>query len=348
MKQRTMMYKIPLITTGILAMLSLCLGHAVAQTPYHVVAHWPVGGSGGWDYMTDDPVAHRLYLAHNIAVDVIDTENGKRIGSIAGLHGTHGIALGPDGRYGYISDGRGDAVVVFDRHTLATLATAPAGTNPDGIAYEPMTGTVWAFNGRSSDVSVLETNTRKMIATIPLPGKPEFPVADGRGFVFDNIESKNELVKLDAKTKQIVNVYPLTGCESPSGLSIDRARRRLFSVCENKVMAVTDADTGHVIETVPIGEGPDATRYDAKRHLVFASDGESGDMTIVSMKGRKARIVQTLTTERGARTMALDESTGRVYTVTAQFGANPAPSADNPHGRPSPVPGSFEVLVIGR
>lgn len=348
MKRHTMIHTASLVFTGIMAAVALCPARAVAQPPYRVLAHRVVGGSGGWDYMTDDPAAHRLYLAHNVAVYVIDTDTGKEIGSIAGLRGTHGIALGPNGRYGYISDGRGNAVVVFDRHTLATLATVPAETNPDGIAYEPVTRTVWAFNGRSDDVSVLDTATRKMIATIPLPGKPEFPVADGRGFVFDNIESKNELVKLNARTKQVVGVYPLTGCDSPSGLSVDRAGRRLFSVCDNKVMAVTDADTGHVLATVPIGEGPDATRYDAKRRLVFASDGESGDMTIVSMEGPKPRVVQTLKTERGARTMALDESTGRAYTVTAQFGPRPSPSPDNPHGRPAPVPGSFEVLVIGR
>ena len=206
-----------------------CLPMACRAEPaYRVLNHWVIGGEGGWDYMTMDVHAHRLYLAHNETVDVVDTETGKKAGAITGLKGTHGVALGPDGKYGYISDGRGDAIVVFDRHSLEKLAMVPAGTNPDGIAYEPVTRTVWAFNGRSSNASVLDTATRKIVATIQLPGKPEFPVADGRGFVFDNIESKNEIVKLDARTNKVVGVYPLAGCESPSGLAIDRKGRRLL------------------------------------------------------------------------------------------------------------------------
>lgn len=319
-----------------------------AQTPYSVLHRWTIGGNGGWDYLTLDSAAHRLYLAHNVSVDVVDIDTGKKIGAITGLQGTHGVALGPDGKYGYISDGRGGAIVVFDRHSLEKLATVPAGTNPDGIVYEPKTRTVWAFNGGSDNVTVLDTITRKVVATIKLPGRPEFPVADGRGFVFDNIESKNEIVKLNAKKRAEVGVYPLTGCESPSGLAIDRSGRKLYSVCDNKVMAITSADTGKVIATVPIGEGPDATRYDARRGVAFSSNGRSGNMTIVDMRGASPRVVQTLPTESGARTMALDEATGRVYTATAQFAPRVASSPSNPHGRHAPVPGSFVVLVIGK
>jgi YVTN family beta-propeller protein len=328
---------------------AVCLPMAChAEPAYRVLNHWVIGGEGGWDYMTMDAHAHRLYLAHNETVDVVDTDTGKKVGAITGLKGTHGVALGPDGKYGYISDGRGDAIVVFDRHSLEKLATVPAGTNPDGIAYEPVTKTVWAFNGRSNDASVLDTTTRKIVATIQLPGKPEFPVADGRGFVFDNIESKNEIVKLDARTNKVVGVYPLAGCEDPSGLAIDRKGRRLLSVCDNKVMAITSADTGKVLATVPIGEGPDATRFDAKGGLAFSTNGETGDMTIVSLRGAVPHVLQTLNTAQGARTMALDDETGRTYTVTAQFGPRPAESPSNPHGRPTPIAGSFEVIVVGR
>jgi YVTN family beta-propeller protein len=332
----------------VLAGMTLVAGTAQTQTSYRVLHTWAIGGEGGWDYLIMDAAAHRLYIDHNVTVDVIDTDTGKKVGEISGLDGTHGVALGPDGKYGYVSDGRGDAVVMFDRHTLRKLATVPAGSNPDGITYEPVTRTVWAFNGRSSTASVLDTQTRKMVATIALPGKPEFPVADGRGYVFDNIESKNELVKLDAKTDKVVAVYPLTGCESPSGLAIDREGRKLISVCDNKVMAITSADTGKVLATVPIGEGPDATRYDPKTGLAFSTNGETGDMTIVDLRGKTPHVVQTLKTEKGARTMALDERTGDVYTVTAKFGPRPAPSADNPHGRPPVIPGSFEVIVAGK
>ena len=322
---------------------------AQAQSgPYRVLAHWTVGGQGSWDYLEVDPKAHRLYLAHNSTVNVVDTETGKVVGAITGLASTHGIALDPEGKYGYISDGKGDAIVVFDRHTLAKLATVPAGKNPDGIAYEPVTKTVWAFNGHANTATVLDTATRKVVATIPLPGSPEFPVADGKGYVFDNIESTNDLVKLDAKTNKLVATYPLAGCEAPSGLAIDRKGRRLFSVCDNKVMAITSADTGKVMATAPIGEGPDATRYDARDQVAFSPNGESGTMTILDVSGAKPVVKQTLETAPGARTMAFDRMTGRAYTVTAKFGPKPAPSPTNPRGRPQAIPGSYEVLVVGR
>ena len=315
---------------------------------YRVLDRWTVGGDGGWDYLEVDGAAHRLYLTHNSTVNVLDTATGKAVGAITGLQSTHGVALDPEGKYGYISDGKGNAIVVFDRHTLEKLATVPAGTNPDGIAYEPVTKTVWAFNGRSNDVSVLDTASRTIVATIKVPGKPEFPVADGKGMVFANIEDKNLLVKFDARTRQLTETYPLTGCDSPSGLAIDRKGRRLFSVCDGNVMAITSADTGEVIATAPIGEGPDADRYDAKRGLAFSSNGQTGDLTIVDVHGAKPTVLQTVKTAPGARTMAFDETTGRAYVVTADFGPRPAPSATNPHGRPAPIPGTFAVIVVGK
>ncbi len=315
---------------------------------YHVVDHWTVGGEGGWDYVEVDPAAHRLYIAHNVTVDVVDTKTGKKVGAIEGLSGTHGVALDSEGKYGYISDGKANAVVIFDRGSLTKVASVPVGTNPDGIVYEPVTKTVWAFNGRSGDVSVVDTASRAVVATIKLPGKPEFPVADGAGVVFANIEDKNALVKLDAKTKQLTETYPLAGCDSPSGLAMDRKGRRLFSVCDGKVMAITNADSGKVVATAAIGEGPDADRYDAKTGLAFSSNGQTGDMTIVDAHGPEPKVVQTVSTAPGARTMAFDERTGRAYTITAQFGPKPAPSPTNPRGRPAPLPGTFEVLVVGK
>jgi YVTN family beta-propeller protein len=343
----------PLVAAAVLgiAIVSMAYPPSVAHAQggkYKVLDHWAVGGEGGWDYMKVDAAAHRLYLSHGATVNVIDTDTGKKVADITGLQGTHGIALSPDGKYGYITDGKADAIVVFDRHTLQKIASAPAGKNPDGIAYEPVTRTVWAFNGGSNNVSVLDTRTNKVVATIDLPGRPEFPEADGKGSVFDNIEEKGELVKLDAHAMKLAATYPLTGCESPSGLAIDRKGRKLFSVCGGKVMAITSADTGRVLALAPIGEGPDAARYDAKTGMAIASDGRSGDMTFVKVKGAKPVVVQTLATAPGARTMAIDEATGRMFTVTAKFGPRPEPSETNPHGRPPIMPGSFEVLVIGK
>ncbi len=194
------------------------------------------------------------------------------MGSIAGLHGTHGVALDDAGKFGYISDGGGNAVVVFDRATLATVATIPAGTNPDGIVFEPATQTVWAFNGRSKDATVIDAAQRKVVATIPLPGKPEFPAVDGKGTVFDNIEDKNEIVRLDAHTKKLTAEWPV--CDSPSGLAYDVPGNRLFPVCDGKKMSVVDSNSGKVLATPSIGDGPDAAGWDAKHKLAFASSGD--------------------------------------------------------------------------
>jgi YVTN family beta-propeller protein len=237
-------------------------------------------------------------------------------------------------------------VVVFDRNSLQTVTSIPAGTNPDGIVFEPMTKTVWAFNGRSSNVTVIDTAAQKVIATVPLPGKPEFPVADGKGFIFDDIEDKSEIVRLDAKDPKVTATWSVSPCESPSGLAIDRAGRRLFAVCDEKKMAVVDADTGKVIATPAIGNGPDAAAYDPKTNLAFSSNGE-GTVTIVDANTSDYKVLQNLATQPGARTMALDRTTGKIYVVTAQFGPRPAATAANPRPRPAIVPDTFTVIVAG-
>lgn len=319
---------------------------AVAQQPYRVIDHWKVGGTGGWDYLLADPSAHLLYLTHGARVEVLDTQTGKSVGAITGLKGTHGVALDPDGKLGYISDGAANAVVVFDRKTFETVASVPAGTNPDGIAYEPVTKTIWAFNGRSKNVTVIDTANRTVTATISLPGKPEFPQADGQGNVFANIEDKNSIVKLDANTRSLTETWPVAGCESPSGLAFDKQHARLFAVCDGGKMAVMDAKSGKELALSAIGEGPDAAGYNVKDELAFSSNGE-GTLTVVDAK-HAYKPVQTLTTQKGARTMAYDPSSDRVYLVTAEYGARPDATAANPRPRPSVVPDSFTVLVVGR
>jgi YVTN family beta-propeller protein len=335
---------------ALLAALSLsCAAPQVtlAQGPYHLITQWKVGGEGGWDYISADAAAHRLYITHGPRVEVLDSDSGKAVGAITGLQGTHGVALDSAGKYGYISDGRANAVVVFDRKTLKTVTSIPAGTNPDGIAYEPVTKTVWAFNGRSNSATVIDAKSQKAVATIPLPGRPEFPVADGKGNVYDNIESKNEIVRFDAAGHKMTAEWPLAGCDSPSGLAIDTASRRLFSVCDGKKMAVVDADTGKVLATPEIGEGPDAAAFDAKDKLAFSSNGD-GTLTVVDAGKSTFPVVQNVATQRGARTMTFDSSNGRLYLPTAQFGPRPAPTAETPHPRPAIVPDSFIILVVGR
>ena len=332
---------------GLMAAAALAVSlPALGQKAYHVEDRWKIGGEGGWDYLTTDSAAHRLYITHGGRVEVLDSRTGKSLGAITGLKGTHGVALDEAGQYGYISDGGANAVVVFDRKTLEKVTSIPAGTNPDGIVFEPVTKTVWAFNGRSKDVTVINTATQKVVATVALPGKPEFPVADGNGFVFDNIEDKSEIVRLDAKNPKVTATWPVSPCESPSGLAIDRAGRRLFAVCDEKKMAVVDANTGKVIATPAIGDGPDATRYDPKTKLAFSSNGD-GTLTVIDTSGTDYKVLQNVKTQQGARTMTFDSATGKAYVVSAQFGPRPDATATNPHPRPAIAPDSFTVIVLG-
>ena len=318
---------------------------ALAQTPYKIIDQWKIGGTGGWDYLTTDPAAHLLYVTHGPRVEVIDTTTGKPVGAITGMKGTHGVALPPGSKVGYISDGGNNAVVVFDRQTFATLTTIPAETNPDGIVYEPITATVWAFNGRSKSVSVIDTGTNTVIATIALPGKPEFPTVDGKGNVFDNIESTNQIVKLDAKSKSIAATWELTS-DSPSGQAIDAEHGLLFAVCDGKQMAVVDTATGKQIATPSIGTGPDAAAFSPKYQLAFSSNSEGTLSVVDTAHGFKT--IETLPTLKGARTMAYDTATDRIYLVTAQFGPAPDPTPAMPRPRPTVIPDSFTVLVVGR
>ena len=329
-----------------MAFCSVAAPVAVAQ--YHVEAKWAVGGEGGWDYIAIDPVSHFLYVTRGTHVLVIDTANGKTVADITGLKGVHGVAFDTKSNNGYITDGGSNSVAVFDRKTNKIIATVPAGDHPDGIAFEPVTGTVWAFNGRSKNATVISTATNQVVATIALPGKPEFPAADGKGTVFVNIEDTSQLASIDAKTYKVTNVWPLAPCEGPSGLAIDRISRRLFSVCDGKKMAVVNADTGKVEATPEIGDGPDAAGFDAKQQVAFSSNGE-GTLTVVHEDSPdKYSVLQTVTTQRGARTMALDEATGKVYLVTADFGPRPEATKENPRPRPPMIPGTFVVLVISR
>ncbi len=318
---------------------------AAAQT-YHVANHWKVGGQGGWDYLVSDDSAHKLYVTHNSRVEVLDTTNGKLVGAITGLKSTHGVALNPDGKTGYISDGAGNSIVVFDRSDLSVKATVPVGTNPDGIAFEPTTKTVWAFNGRSNDVSVFDTANNRVVATIPLPGKPEFPQVDGHGALFVNIEDKNAIVKLDAVTRKVVATWPMQGCEAPSGMAIDHVKHRLFSVCDGNKMGIVDFTTGKLLELASIGDSPDAAAFDARSGLAFSSNGGDGSLSVVDTSKAKFPTVQTLKTTKGARTMAFDASTGKLYIAAAQLETAPPATATMPHPRPSIVPGSFEILVV--
>jgi YVTN family beta-propeller protein len=333
------------LTLGALALLPPPLE---AQRPFRIQHEWKLGGDGGWDYLAVDPESKLLYITRGNHVMVVDTAQGKQVADITGLHGTHCVVFSSDGVHGYITDGGGNAVAKFNRRTNTIEKTIPAGTGPDGAVFEPVTKTVWAFNGHSHNVTVIDTNTDAVVATVDLPGKPEFPVADGRGNVYDNIEDKSEIVKMDANTHAVTATWSTMPCEGPSGLAIDPDHLRLFAVCDDK-MAVVDADTGKVVATPAIGDGPDAARFSKTDQIAFSPNGGSGTLTLVHEDTPDTyTVVQTLETKRGARTMAMDPDGSHVYLVTAEFGPRPAaPTPDNPRQRPPLVPGSFEVIVAG-
>jgi YVTN family beta-propeller protein len=315
--------------------------------PFHVRAQWKIGGDGFWDYLAVDPASKLLYITHGDHVVAVDTQQGKQVADITGLHGTHAVVFSSDGVHGYITDGGANQVAEFNRKTNTIEKTIPAGTGPDGAVFDPSTKTVWAFNGRSHDATVIDTATNAVVATVALPGKPEFPVADGQGYVYDNIEDKSEIVKINAKSHTVEATWPILPCEGPSGLAIDRKHRRLFAVCDGK-MAVVDADSGKVVATPTIGDGPDAARFSDADQYAFSSNG-AGALTVIHEDDPDHyTVVQNLPTKRGARTMAMDPDGQRLYVVTAEFGPRPAPTADHPHPRPTIVPGSFEVIAIGK
>jgi YVTN family beta-propeller protein len=314
--------------------------------PYHVIDHWKVGGDSGWDHLIADPGVHRLYIAHGTEVDVVDTNTGKSVGVIPNLHGVHSIALDTAGKFGYITDGGANAVVAFDRSALAVTATIPAGTGPDDILFEPATQTVWAFNGRSHDVSIISPASNTVIATIPLPGKPEFPVTDGQGTVFDNIEDKSEIVRIDARSKTITATWP-TGCDSPSGLAFDAAGFRLFAACDGKKASVIDTTSGKLLANPAIGDGPDGAGFSDAHSLAFVPSRD-GILSVIDAAAPGYPTIESLTTQPGARTMTYDPSTDRVYLITADLGPRPDPTPANPRPRPPVIPGTFTVIVVGR
>jgi hypothetical protein len=332
----------------------LCLVALLVSTPvlaasgYHLLEKFKLGGDGGWDYLTFDPASGRLFIARATHVMVVDAASGNVVGDIPNTAGVHGIALAPELGRGFTSNGRAGTITIFDIKTLAPIGEAKAGANPDAILYDSASRRVFAFNGRSGDATVMDAANGNVVGTVPLQGKPEFAVTDGRGSVFVNLEDKSELLAIDSKKLAVVGRWPLAPCEEPSGLAIDVEHRRLFAGCANQLMAVVDADTGKVLTTLPIGKGVDANGFDPGTQYAFSSNG-SGTLTIVHEDSpAKFTVEDNVETQRGARTMALDPKSHRVYLVTADFGPVPAKTADNPRPRPPILPNSFVLLVIGK
>ncbi len=330
------------------ALLLAAAAVAAAGPGYHIMATHNLGGDGGWDYLTVDARARRLYISRATHVMVVDADSGKNVGDIADTPGVHGIAMAPELDRGFVSNGREGTVSIFDPKTLATSRKVKVGDNPDAILYDSATKRVFTFNGKSQDATALDADKGTVLGTIKLGGKPEFAASDGQGEIFVNIEDKSELLAIDPNRLEVKTRWPLAPCTEPSGLALDRKHRRLFVGCDNKMMAVVNADNGKVIATLPIGEGVDATGFDDETNLAFASCGE-GVLTVVREESPdKFSVAENVPTQQGARTMALDSKTHKVWLVTAKFGPPPAATPDNPHPRRSIVPDTFVALVIGK
>jgi DNA-binding beta-propeller fold protein YncE len=312
-------------------------------TGYHVVRTIPIGGDTGWDYATTDPVGRRIYISHGTHVVVLDADTQEKVGDIPDTQGVHGIAVAAEFGRGFVSNGRANNVTMFDLKSLKTLGLIPVGTNPDAIIYDPATKRVFAMNGRSGDISAINPADGKVVGTVAIGGKLEFAAADGKGTIFVNVEDKSELVHVDAEKLTVLHRWPLAPCTEPSGLAMDTKTRRLFVACDNKMMAVVNADTGKIVTTLPTGEGTDASAFDPETKLAFSSNGE-GTLTVVHEDSPdKFSVVENVPTKKSARTMAFDSKTHNIFLPAADFDA---PAAGERRGKMKPD--SFVLLVVSR
>jgi DNA-binding beta-propeller fold protein YncE len=337
-----------IVTLIVLACLYAGSMKAFAPTQYQVKQKYVLGGEGGWDYLTFDAAGKRLFISRGTHVMVVDPYKGSVVGDIPNTPGVHGIALAQDLGKGFTSNGRENTVTVFDLKTLKETARIKLeAENPDAILYDPSSKRVFTFNGRSKNATAIDAVKDTVISNIPLNGKPEFGVADGKGMVFVNIEDTSELTSIDAGNAKVAKTWKLTGCEEPSGLALDQKHHRLFAGCHNKVMAVVNAEDGKVVNTPAIGEGVDANAFDPGTDLAFSSNGD-GTLTVVHEDSAdKYTVAQNVATQRGARTMALDTNNHDIYLVAAEIEEAP-PAKEGERPRRSMKPGTFTLLVVGK
>ena len=296
---------------------------------YQITKKIPIPGEGSWDYLAVDEAARRLYVSHGTQVEVLDVDSGTVVGNISNTLGVHGIAIARELGRGFVSNGQSSTVTIFDLKSLKRIADVTTGKKPDAIIFDPATSRVFAFNGESDSATAIDAATGNVAGTVELGGGPEFAVADGKGYVFNNLEDEGLVLKIDSRKLTVEQRWPTAPCGKPASLAMDRENRRLFVGCRSKVMAVMNADTGQVITTLPIGDHVDATAFDPETKLIFNSNGE-GTVTAIHQDGPdKYSVVETVKTLPRAKTMALDPKTHQLFLSTAESG-------------------QFEVLVVGK
>lgn len=322
-------------------------GANASSSPWILGEPIPLGGEGGWDYLSVDAASRRLYVSRGTRAVVVDVDAKKVVGEIPDTKGIHGIALAPRLDRGFTSNGGSSTVTAFALSNLEKKGEIKTtGENPDAILFDPFTNRVFTFNGRGQNATAIDAKTLAVVGTVPLEGKPEFAVTDGAGNIYVNNEDKSTIYGFDAKTLKVTAKWPLAPCEEPSALAFDVAHHRLFAGCHNKLMAVVDSGSGKVVTTIPIGEGVDAAAYDSATGTIFASCGD-GTLTVAHEDSPdRYRVVQTVATKRGARTMAFDPKTRRVFLMSAEYGPRPTATADRPNPRPPILPGTAALLVV--
>ena len=328
--------------------IALCSGKAIAEDAYKFLNEIRIGGEGGWDILNIDSEAGRLYLSHSTKVIVVDLDHNNLAGEINDTPGVHAFMPIPELQRGFSSNGKESKASVVDLTTHKTLSKVETGQNPDAIAYEPERGEVYVFNHTANSATVIDAKHATVVATIPLGGSPEFAVANANtDRIYCNLEDKSEVAVIDVAKHEVIARWPLAPGEEPTGIALDAVHHRLFAACHNKMMVMLDTDSGKVIASVPIGAGTDGAAFDEATQLAFASCGD-GTTTIAKEETLdKLTVVQTLNTERGARTMALDPKTHRIYLPTAQFQPPPSPALGATPARPSIVPNTLKLFVYG-
>jgi len=318
-----------------------------AKSEYTLVNKIHLPGEGGWDYLSVDESTGRLFVSHGTVVQVVDLKTGQLAGTIDDTPGVHGIAIAQDLNKAFVSVGRNASVKVVDLKTLASIADVKVtGENPDAIMYDQFSKKVFVFNGRTSNATVIDATTNSVVGTIALEGKPEFPASDGKGNIYVNIEDKSLISVIDASSLKVLKSWPIAPGEEASGLALDNETHRLFAVCGNKLMVVVDAIDGHVVASLPIGNGCDGVKFDPGMKRAISSNGD-GTMTIVQEVDKdNFKVLENITTMAGARTLAIDTKSHHIYAPTAEFNPAPAATADNPRPRRTTKPDSFYILDI--
>jgi len=327
----------------IVAACTIAVIPAAAQKSFKLADRVKLGGEGGWDYLTYDPDANRVFITRGNHVMVVDAKSLKPTGDITDLSGTHGVVLAPALGRGFITSGGDNMLVIFDLKSLKVLDKVKVGERPDAVMYDGSAKRVYTFNAKTQDSTVVDAASGKVVGTIPLGGKPETAVTDGKGNVYVNIEDRSEIVRIDTAKLTVAEHVPMAGCDDPSALAIDAAHRRLFAGCASKIVAVVDPDAGRLVTTVDIGGGVDAGAFNPKTQQLFMSCGADGVLTVIHEDSPdKYSVLQNVPTAKGARTMALDAASNTIYTVTAQFDPTPPPAGQ----RRKIIPDTFELLVV--